>query len=861
MASEANGRRSRPEIETAVRRASRAMGRLLDADPQAPQVLDDLDFRAPPPAGDRSELKGWQQREMLRIAARDLAGIDPLELVTSKLSALASDVVQVAVDLARPSEPVAVIGMGKLGAGELNYSSDIDVMVVGGDPTTARRILDVARDNFRVDAALRPEGRDGPLTRSLGSYEAYWKRWASHWEFQALLKARSVAGDPALGAAFDAAVIEHLWSRQFGADSLRELRNLKARAEELVERQDLTRREIKRGRGGIRDIEFAIQLLQLVHGGQDPTLRSPATLDALGALAEGGYVDPPDALALAEAYRFLREVEHRLQLVDLQQVHELPEGPEAMGHLAEGLGYRPEGPGTAPEKTSATQRFEGDLAKHRAAARAIHERLYFRPLLESFAGRAPLDSAAVEARLAAFGFSEVERTRKAIEELSGGLSRRSRLMEQMLPLLLDWLSSSPDPDLGLLGLRAIASRGHGARQLTEVFRESPEAARRLSLLLGTSPLMRAGFDRQPQLLADLAADPPLRGAGRESLAGRAGAGWRESGAEQVRALRHLRDEEVARLAARDILNLDEVADVARGLTTLAEVLLQAALDSLASAVPFAVIGMGRLGGLEMGYASDLDVMFVHGGTGPSDAAEAERVATELTRLINGATPAERIFELDSRLRPEGNQGPLARSLDGFRTYWEKWAQPWERQALLRARPVAGDVETGQSFMIEAQKFVGAPISNEEVRDLRRIKARVEGERIPAGEDPAFHLKLGPGALADVEWTAQLLQLQNGIAATSTLTALEALERQGALGIEDHEVLARSFRFCEHVRNRLFLVSGGRSDSLPTDPHRLGVLSRSLGKAPADLRDEYRRMTRRAREVVVRLFYGAPTPDP
>ena len=847
MASDVPVRASRAEVELAVRRASRALARLLESDPEAPVVLDDLDRRELPPQ-DRPGLKRWQQRELLRIAARDLVGIDPLEAVTANLSALAADVLEVAVGLAQPDEPVAVIGMGKLGAIELNYSSDIDVMVVGGDPASARRILDVARDNFRVDAALRPEGRDGPLTRSLASYESYWARWASHWEFQALLKSRAIAGDRELGEAFDSSVALHLWSREFGSEALRELRDLKARSEALVERQGLTRREIKRGRGGIRDIEFAVQLLQLVHGGQDPGLRTRATLDALQALAEGGYVDPADSDTFGEAYRFLRQVEHHLQLVDLQQVHELPEAEGARLQLAVGLGY-------GETANAGLDRFDTDLARHRAAARAIHERLYFRPLLESFAGRAAIDSAAVEARLAASGFSEVERTRKAIEELSGGLSRRSRLMEQMLPLLLSWLSHSPDPDLGLLGLRALASRSHGARQLTEVFRESPEAARRLCLLLGTSPLMRAGFERQPQMVADLSTDPPLRGADRASLEGRAGASWRDSSDERSRALRNLRDEEFARLGARDILGLDDVPETAHGLTTLAEVVLGAALESVAPKVAFAVIGMGRLGGSETGFASDLDVVFAHGGSGPADTAEAERVATEFTRLVNGATPSERIFELDSRLRPEGNQGPLARSLEGFTTYWAKWAEPWERQALLRARPVAGDAQLADRFMNEAGQFVATELDAAAIRELRRIKARVEGERVPSGDDPAFHLKLGPGALADVEWTAQLLQLQHGIVSPSTLEALRQLEQAGVISAADHAVLAESFRFCEHVRNRLFLVSGGRGNALPTDARRLGVLARSLGRVPTELRDEYRRLTRRAREVVLRLFYG------
>lgn len=835
---------------TVVTRASRALTRLIASDPTAAAVLLDLDGRPRLEPSSPSEAAKWQRRELLRIAARDLTRRDALEAVTSALSAMAGDVLRAGCALAG-AENLAFIGMGKLGARELNYSSDIDVMVVGGEAPAARRVLDVARESFRVDAALRPEGRDGPLTRTLESYEAYWQKWASHWEFQALLKARPVAGDRALGEAFARSASAHLWSRRFDAAALRELRDLKARAEHQLDQQGLTRREIKRGRGGIRDVEFAVQLLQLVHGGDDPALRAPATLDALEALAEGGYVASNDARGLAEAYRFLREVEHRLQLVDLQQVHELPTHPDATRQLAHGMGFSEQ-----PDR-SATESFEAELTRHRVAARAIHERLFFRPLLEAFSGRATTladDAAAV--RMSAFGFSDVDRTRAALAELSRGLTRSSRLMSQLLPLLLEWLSDSPDPDLGLLGLRSLAARPHRASRLTDVCRDSPEAARRLCLLLGTTPLLRSGFERHPQLLSDLAGDVPLRLPSRESVEARARAAWQEGVDERRRGLRLVRDEEVARLAARDVLGLDDVAATARALTDLAEVVLQVALTALQPHVPFAVIGMGRLGGGELGYASDLDVLFVHGGGSAAEASEAERVATELSRFVNGPTPAERLFELDSRLRPEGKQGPLARSLEGYRSYWERWAQPWERQSLLRARPVAGDDEVGSAFMAAADDFVwSSPIREDELRELRRVKARVESERVPPDEDPQFHLKLGPGSLSDVEWTAQLLQLASGTRSAPTLAALDALTDAGALWASDRDVLAAAYRFCEHVRNRWFLVRGGPGDSLPSDPAQLSKLARSLGTTPAELRDEYRRITRRAREATLRLFYG------
>ncbi len=421
---DADGELRRRVITVAA--ASGWMGRLCITDPAALDVLADLDHRPPvpespaPETGEADEraaaLAGWKRLEMLRIAGRDLLGIDALEAVGSALTDLATDIVRQAIVIGPAPAGLAVIGMGKLGAGELNYASDIDLLLVGaGD---VRPALEVMRQSWRVDLDLRPEGRSGPLTRTLASYEAYWDRWAETWEFQALLKARPIAGDSDLGAAFaDAA--QRVWRRPFGADELRNVRHLKARAEGEVARAGLSDREVKRGRGGIRDIEFAVQLLQLVHGRADPALRTPATFDALRALAERGYVAPDDAEALASAYRFLRTVEHRLQLWEDQQVHAVPADGVARRRLARVLGFR-----DTPAQ-SAVAAFDRRLVAHQAAVRAIHERLFFRPLLEAFTTPIPPDggdgrlpAGAVAERLAAFGFSDAERTRQAVQELT-----------------------------------------------------------------------------------------------------------------------------------------------------------------------------------------------------------------------------------------------------------------------------------------------------------------------------------------------------------------------------------------------------------------------------------------------------------
>lgn len=881
---EADGALARSLVSVVA--ASRSLSRLIVQDPLAITVLADPDRRLVCDASGPEELARFKRLELLRIAARDLSGIDTLEAVGDALSRLAEEVLGGACLLAGPelAERVGVIGMGKLGGEELNYASDVDVVFAGApdldnEDRMLKKMIGIARDSYRVDADLRPEGRDGPLVRSIDSYRAYWRRWARTWEIQALIKARPVAGSAQLGTEFLESASEEIWHRSFGADELREVRAMKARSEAVLERRGISEREVKRGPGGIRDIEMAVQLLQLVHGHSDPALRVRSTLPAIAELATAGYVASDDAASLAEAYRFLRSVEHRLQLVEETQVHTVPTDPAAREHLARVMGFRDE-PGA-----TALGAFDSQLARHRSTVRSIHERLYFRPLLEAFAlsrgergepgtgvgtGERPrdgqggkptgaaMDPEAVADRLSAFGFRDIARTRAAVRELTGGLTRSSRLMQQMLPLLLQWLSEAPDPDLGLLGLRVLAREPHVAALLVTTFRESPEAARRLCLLIGTSRLLLDSIRHDPALIAELAAEDYLEPRGRDRLIelARVAVGWRRDARLRQSGLQRLTQSELVRIATRDLLGLDDVADTGRAIADLAEAVVEEVLGSLKARVPLAAIGMGGFGGREMSYASDLDILLVFDGATNSEVADAERVGESLLRVLNGATPADRLFTVDPGLRPEGAQGLLARSLEGYRTYYDKWASTWERQALVRARPVAGDPEVAGRFMATVDRFVWAEtLDDDGQREIRRMKARVERERIPPNENPQFHLKLGRGTLSDVEWTAQLLQLRHGVRSTSTLGALSELVGKGLLAEEDAKVLSDSFVFCTRARNRWYLLRSAPGDSLPGRPEQLARLARSLGLTPAELRQEYRRVTRRARHTMERLFYG------
>jgi len=843
----------------------------LDGEPTESALRADVAHTLAGASDPADALRRWKQRELIRITARDLLGLADLASVGRELAALAQACLHGAVLIAAPTIPFAVIGMGKLGGRELNYSSDVDVLFVHDGPQAegerAAKAVLVAMSTpmpsgivFRTDAALRPEGRAGALSRSIDSYYAYWDQWAQAWERQALIKARPVAGDAALGERFATTAFPFVWSSDLDPDAVRSVRAMKARSEELLRNKGLDTREIKRGTGGIRDIEFAVQILQLVHGRHDETIRSPNTLTALDALATGGYIERDDAEQLDSAYRWLRTVEHRLQLVDEQQTHTLPVEPMAQTNLAHTLGIR----GT--ELDSAWEQFQSEHRIYQRDVRAIHERLFFRPLLERLADTGPLSPEAATDRLAAFGFVDAERTRTAVKELGAGHGRRAQLMQQLLPLLLDWCSTTPDPDLALLQLRKLVDDEDRARPVIAAFRDVPNAAERTCIVLGASRVVGDALIRQPEMVAMLGDDAFLAEARtadellHEALATLE---WRTDESARRRALRYFKRREFVRIAARDLLGFCEPGRVSPELSNLADAAFEAALRALQPAFPVAVIGMGRLGGRELSYASDVDVLFVYDGT--NDHAAAEAIAAAVVEQIGALTPEGQTFRVDLALRPEGKGGTLARSLDGYREYYAQYAMTWERQSLVRARAVAGDPDLAAAFVELANATAYRdPFPEADAREIRKVKARVERERIPPGEDPQLHLKLGRGGLVDVEFTAQLLQLQVGgsdktVRTPSTIGALVALRDAGALSSDDCVALLDAYQFCDRARNARFLLTGRAVDSLPSvpeDAQKLGRLMGYLDHPQVAMREDYKRVTRRARAVVERVFYEA-----
>ena len=695
-----------------------------------------------------------------------------------------------------------------------------------------------------------------------------------------MLKARPAAGDPEVGRRFAEITAEGVWSAAGRASFVDDVQAMRRRVERNIPEKE-RERELKLGAGGLRDVEFAVQLLQLVHGRTDPDLRLPGTLMGLRSLIRGGYVGRSDGAEMAAAYTFLRRAEHRLQLQRLRRTHLLPDDASDLEWLARTDGYTASGTATAAEV------FSAERVRHGATVRRLHEKLFYRPLLHAVAAISTVGAAELRLspqsageRLAALGFRSPDAALRHIGALTVGVSRRAVIQRHLLPVLLDYFSSSPDPDNGLLSYRQLSEALADTPWYLRLLRDEGAVAQRLATLLGGSRLIANLFTRAPEVLKLLADDAALLEPEPETVAAALLARSRRAATAQaaVDAARSARRAEMLRLACGDLLGLISVTNIARGLTSVAETAIRAAHDVAVEQITLerggfrarlAVIGMGRLGGAELGYGSDADVMYVFEalpGEDPERArADATAAADLLARLLGRPSP-DPPLEVDANLRPEGRNGPLVRTLDSYRSYWARFAAPWERQALLRARPVAGDDGLGTQFTqaADAFRYPDGGLSQRDVVEIRRIKARVDIERLPRGADPTTHTKLGRGGLGDVEWTVQLLQLQHAhrlpdLKTPSTLDALERARHGGLLSDEDAAALANGWLVASHTRNAIMLVKGKPGDQIPRHGRELDAVARAMGypagEDPGEFVDDYRRATRRARKVVDRVFDG------
>jgi glutamate-ammonia-ligase adenylyltransferase len=885
----------------------------VGARPDDPQPV--ADPAAAPGGSPATALPAAYRRRLLQLAARDLTGAVTVDETAAELADLAAAALEAALAIARSELPadaaparLAVIAMGKCGGHELNYASDVDVIFVAageGDASpeteaaalrTATRLaagmIRVCSQStqegalFPVDPNLRPEGRDGPLVRTLASHRVYYERWAKTWEFQALLKARPVAGDLDLGQDYLAALGPMVWQAAQRPHFVADVQAMRRRVIGNLPASEAAR-QLKLGPGGLRDIEFAVQLLQLVHGRTDESLREPGTLPALAALAQGGYVGREDAATMAAAYRFLRTVEHLLQLRQLRRTHTLPEDPDALRRLGRALRRaRTRNGQTAaapPARSDPAADLMAQWRQHAREARRLHEKLFYRPLLDAVA-RLPSDAvrltrAEAGARLEALGSLDPDGALRHIEALTSGVSRRAAIQRTLLPVLLEWFADAAQPDAGLLAFRQVSDALGDSPWYLRLLRDDTNVARRMARLLASSRYATDLLMRAPETVALLGSDEQLVPRPAAALHAEAAAVVSRHGSADVaaQAVRALRRRELLRTAAADLLGLTSIEETSEALTVITAVTIGGALDAAIGRVErddgplptrLCVVGMGRFGGRETGYGSDADVMFVHDPLPGADEQAASRaahaVAEELRRLLAQPAPDPPLV-VDPSLRPEGRQGPLVRTLASYRAYYERWSLAWEAQALLRAEPAAGDRELGRRFsaLADEYRYPAGGIGEAPVREIRRLKARMEAERMPRGTDPALHLKLGPGGLSDVEWVVQLLQLTHahdvpGLRTTQTLAALTAAEQAGLVGAGDAAALAASWRLATRIRNAVVLLRGRASDVLPAKQAELAAVARILGYPPdasQDLVEDYRRTARRARAVMERLFYG------
>ena len=867
-----------------------------------------------------SAMRRYKRRETLRIGIRDLLGAANLETTTLELSNLAEASLQIAYELAkaditekygipqfvldeevpetlRPENvgtaTFAVIGMGKLGGSELNFSSDVDVMFVyshEGKTTKGvenrhyfnkmsefviRAMSEITEEGyvFRMDARLRPESSAGCIARSLDSYEAYYEGWGETFDRQALIKARHVAGDEKLGRMFIEMVQPFVYQRYLDEDSISLIREEIARTKKRIERRigEKNATHVKLGFGGIREIEFIVQMMQLVRGGQDKQLRERNTLKAIDKLHAKEHFNETERNQLSEAYRFLRTVEHRIQIEFDRQLHVLPDKPDELDKLARRTGY------------STTSDFMRDYTTHTNRVRQIFEKIFqsdcvtgefdLELLLESN------DKSEIERILKPYGFRDCSAALRRLKLLATGsanirYSPKTRLLfRKLAPSLLKFIGKSPDQDMALSNFESFIQIAGARESYYSMFLETSSTVELFTKLCGSSKFLSEILIRQPELLDVLTrfeptAEPTFQANIRTGLK----KSLSQSQSTPFETLKKFKNAETLKIGIRDILREVDLINVTEELSNLAEVVLQESYElvklELSPAggeasfqeweypksedgddVSFAIIGMGKLGGRELNYNSDLDVMYVYSvdGTtanGKSNYDYFTKLGQELaTRLKNAGGGT--IYEIDLRLRPFGKAGSISLSLQGCQDYYARHAETWERQALIKARPVAGDRNLGEQFMKIAHDFTyGQSLNSDQIADIaharmrKEDKSRKESTRMRGRRRQTnlpMDVKAGYGGIVDIEFIVQTLQLIHGakyptVRERNTLLALDKLRDVNAVTEEQHRQLSQSYGFLRMVENRLRIVHDRSLNALPTDKYELEKLAKRLGYA-------------------------------
>ena len=830
------------QIETPMKTAAE---HLRELEPAIKKSASFADFCA--------ALRRHKQREYLRIGARDLMASVTMEETVRELTALAETALDAAYRfsraevekdygaLNRPGTEKAnrfvVIGMGKLGGRELNFSSDVDVIFLyeddegessGGSKgkvgpreffsAIGRKIIhamgDITEDGFvfRIDLRLRPLGANGPLVQSVDSAMLYYESWGQCWERAAMIKARPVAGAIELGSEFLKGLEPFIYRRYLDYTTVDELRHMKERIENELLTGDDKARNLKLGYGGIREVEFFTQALQLVNGGYEPSLRGPSTLPALAELAKLKFISIEERDKLTEAYRFLRQAEHKVQIVQEGHVHSIPEGKDEEQAYARRMGYTRKG------KLGERELFWRDHRRYTNSVRNIFDRLFYSAQkdIENEGASAEgaiwndLDNQAVITKqLAGVGFTDPVKAYENLLDVRDGevysppSPKRLKVMRSLGPALIAEIAKSGAPDQALFNLANFSHRIGGRTGFLTLLAEKPETMRLLITLFADSQFLTDLFLNRPELIdtlirVDLTRIDKSKDAMLAELRHNLGAADDIEG--KLNVLRRYKNEEFIRIGLHDLGGSSEFLTVLRQLSDLAEACLQAALDlALAElsekfgAVPnghFAVIGGGKIGAREIDYNSDLDLVFIYdaaddaqtrgGKQGRLPAHEFYvRLGQRLPTYLSAPTEEGIAYKIDMQLRPSGKAGPVVCSLDAYREYHKNTAQLWERQTLIKTRFIAGDAALGRAVerVIEQCAYV-AGLTQEGVGEIHRLRMRMEREL--AGEDETrFNLKKGRGGLVDIEFLTQMLQLAHGhrlagLRQRETLAALKAL---------------------------------------------------------------------------------------
>ncbi|MGB9615747.1 MAG: bifunctional [glutamate--ammonia ligase]-adenylyl-L-tyrosine phosphorylase/[glutamate--ammonia-ligase] adenylyltransferase [Desulfomonilaceae bacterium] len=865
-------------------------------------------------------LRAYKEREYLRIGTRDLADMASVRETMAELSDLASACVAASLAFhyerlcetygypaeCSPNKGVVVLGLGKISGGELNFSSDIDLLFLRGPEegvtngpkvisvklffeelvkNVARSLSEITQDGFvfRVDLRLRPEGEKGELVPSVNNALDYYLSWGRTWERAALMKARVIAGDLELGEEFLQELEPFIYRKHLDYSTIEEMRAMKSMVERSLRKKPGV--NIKLGQGGIREIEFFVQTLQLINAGKMRRLRSTSTYEALQLLAEAGVLDRKTAELLADAYLFFRKTEHRIQIDHQLQTHELPRTPGQQTELARRMGY----------KENALEQFLSDLESKRKIVEDLFASMFHHsdeeiqsqlsPLAKRIAEEADHHAALIELVKEA-GFQEPEESSQLVHQLLRPAERRGfsekskRILERLAPLFLDEILETPEPTSTLRALDRYIDSLHSSASYFSTFLENITTARFLVRILGESLFFSDMLIRHPQIIDSLIGKSTYEGLSdkrqfQDELAERLD--HCEDYESQLDVLRRYKHEQLLAIGVKQLWGEVDSAAARACITDLAEACLGAAVEIAHKAIakkfgggqgdlPFAVLGMGKLGGKEMTYLSDLDIVFVY-----EDHSERRgslyvhdwfsRLAARVISALATHTAEGKAFEIDTRLRPSGNKGPLVSSLNSFRDYHKDASKLWEKQALIKARPIVGPQCLKDELAgIIKDCLIRAAASDEDLKEIAHLRERMEQE-IAEEDKRHVDLKTGQGGLVDVEFFVQGHLLKYAaqkpeLLRQNTLEALAALHEHALIDAETFTTLDKGYRFLINLEDHLRLMEHRIVDRIPLTSQKIKGLARRLGyteQGGERLLEDYFSITKAIREIYLRFF--------